>query len=150
MHHRRCLLQVLPRRPQGQRRSMRGSASDVLLQEATQLLKSLRLPQVKVMRVSQLSHDESSGWVLLDSGATHSLRPAMNDEEWKAAQPTEVSLAKGVTQSLRLKQGTRCLLSNPADEKYKSWILPLGGLTGALKYVYIKTVRWLAKVTEKR
>jgi hypothetical protein len=73
-----------------------GSASDVLLQEATQLLKSLRLPQVKVMRVSQLSHDESSGWVLLDSGATHSLRPAMNDEEWKAAQPTEVSLAEGV------------------------------------------------------
>lgn len=121
------------------------------------------------MRVSQLSHDESSGWVLLDSGATHSLRPAMNDEEWKAAQPTEVSLAEGVNQSLRLKQGTRCLLSNPADENYKSWILPLGGLTdmgfkfewagqtscvlhewGALKYVYIKAVRWLAKLTEKR
>ena len=106
-----------------------GSASDVLLQEATQWLKSLRLPQVKVMRVSQLSHEESGDWVLLDSGATHSLRPASSEEEWRTAQPTEVSLAEGVTQSLRLKQGTRCLLSNPADENYKSWILPLGGLT---------------------
>ena len=62
-----------------------GSASDVLLQEATQWLKSLRLPQVKVMRVSQLSHEESGDWVLLDPGATHSLRSASSEEEWRTA-----------------------------------------------------------------
>eukprot|EP00435_Cladocopium_sp_Y103_P017527 s2514_g4.t1 len=81
------------------------------------------------MRVSQLSLDEGQEWVLLDSGATHSLRPAVDEKEWSLAHPTEVSLAEGVTQCLRLKHGTRCLLSNPADENYKSWILPLGGLT---------------------
>ena len=150
-----------------------GSASDVLLQEATQLLKSLRLPQVKVMRVSQLSHDESSGWVLLDSGATHSLRPAMNDEEWKAAQPTEVSLAEGVMllkvsvsnkgpgvcfRTLRMRITS---LGFYLLEDSLTWASSLNGLVkrhvsymnrqgGALKYVYIKAVRWLAKLTEKR
>ena len=106
-----------------------GSAGDALLQEATKLLKSLRMPQVKVVRVSQLNVEDGNDWVLLDSGATHSLRPAKNDDEWRCAEPTEVSLADGVTQSLRLKPGTRSLLSNPQDEKFKSWILPLGGLT---------------------
>ena len=67
--------------------------------------------------------------MLPDSGATHSFRPARNDDEWPCAEPTEVSLADGVTQSLRLKPGTRSLLSNPQEEKFKSWILPLGGLT---------------------
>ena len=106
-----------------------GSAGDALLQEATKLLKSLRMPQVKVVRVSQLNVEDGNDWVLLDSGATHSLRPAKNDDEWRCAEPTEVSLADGVTQSLRLKPGTRSLLSNPQDEQFKSWILPLGGLT---------------------
>ncbi|CAL1138884.1 unnamed protein product [Cladocopium goreaui] len=46
-----------------------GSASDVLLQEATQWLKSLRLPQVKVMRVSQLSHEESQNSCALQDPA---------------------------------------------------------------------------------
>ena len=105
-----------------------GSAGDALIQEATKLLKSLRIPQVKVVRMSQMHVEDGKDWVRLDSGATHSLRPAMNDAEWRQAEPTEVSLADGVTQSLRLKPGTRCLLSNPQDEKFNSWILPLGGL----------------------
>ena len=105
-----------------------GSAGDVLLQEATKLLKSLRIPQVRVVRVSQMNVEDGKDWVLLDSGATHSLRPATSDIEWQSAEVTEVHLADGVTQSLRLKPGTRCLLSSPQDENFKSWILPLGGL----------------------
>lgn len=56
-----------------------------LLAEATQLLKSLRMPNMKVMQLSKL---EPNAQVLLDSGATHGLRPAASQEEWNAAEAT--------------------------------------------------------------
>ena len=79
------------------------TSSEVLLQEATKLLKSLRAPQLRVIKVSQLDYDNSSMMVLLDSGATHALRPATSEEEWESANPTQVSLADGTTNKLRLK-----------------------------------------------
>ena len=105
------------------------TTSEALLHEATQLLKSLRAPQLRVIRVSQLDYDTSGSTVLLDSGATHALRPAADMVEWEAAQPTQVTLAEGVSNKLRLKQDSKVLLSAPHDaELDKSWIVPLGGI----------------------
>eukprot|EP00438_Fugacium_kawagutii_P028377 Skav221621 [mRNA] locus=scaffold2664:47322:51461:- [translate_table: standard] len=99
-------------------------ANDLLL-EATQLLKSLRMPSMNVMKLTKIQADEE--WVLLDSGATHGLRPACSQEEWNRGIPTKVTLAEGETHSLKLKQGTRVLLADPSTTT--SWIVPLGGVT---------------------
>eukprot|EP00438_Fugacium_kawagutii_P010773 Skav218289 [mRNA] locus=scaffold2035:794479:803242:+ [translate_table: standard] len=99
-----------------------------LLMEATNLLRSLRMPAtLKVMKVT--SCDQSKDHVLLDSGATHGLRPARSVTEWDKATPVTVTLADGATSSLRLKWGTRILLSEPTTaDGASSWIIPMGGL----------------------
>lgn len=51
------------------------ATTEALLQEATKLLKSLKAPQLKVITISQLEVDAEGMIVLLDSGATHALRP---------------------------------------------------------------------------
>ena len=56
---------------------------------------------MKVMRLSSM--EPTAQVVLLDSGATHGLRPAASQEEWDSAEATQVMLADGVTESLRLK-----------------------------------------------
>ena len=103
------------------------ATSEALLQEATKLLKSLRAPTLKVIKVSQLEADPNGLMVLLDSGATHALRPALSLQEWEGAVPTQVTLADGITDKLRLKADSKVLLSNPADSEL-SWIVPLGGI----------------------
>ena len=102
-------------------------ATTELLAEATQLLKSLRMPNLKVMRLSKL--ESHAQMVLLDSGATHGLRPAASEEEWQSGTRTQVMLADGVTESLRLKPGTKVLLSDPLlRPENTSWIVPMGCL----------------------
>ena len=104
------------------------TTSETLLQEATKLLKSLRVPQVRVIKLSQLEHD-AGDLVLLDSGATHALRPAKDLEEWQEATPTQVTLADGVTSKLRLKSSSKVLLSDPSDAVLgQSWVVPMGGI----------------------
>jgi hypothetical protein len=75
-----------------------------LLHEATQLLKTLRVspgnPRLKVMQIGELDRVEDN-MVLIDSGATHSLRPARDDDEWQNAQRTRVQLANGSTDAFR-------------------------------------------------
>ena len=106
------------------------TSSEALLQEATKLLKSLRAPQLKMIKISQLDVAAEGMMVLLDSGATHALRPALTEGEWAAAQPTQVTLADGVTTKLRLKVNSKILVSDPADDTMsQSWIIPLGGIT---------------------
>ena len=106
------------------------TSSEALLQEATKLLKSLRAPQLKMIKISQLDVATEGMMVLLDSGATHALRPALTEGEWAAAQPTQVTLADGVTTKLRLKVNSKILVSDPADDTMsQSWIIPLGGIT---------------------
>eukprot|EP00438_Fugacium_kawagutii_P022035 Skav212847 [mRNA] locus=scaffold325:150528:159063:- [translate_table: standard] len=99
-----------------------------LLMEATNLLRSLRMPAtMKVMKAT--SCGQGKDHVLLDSGATHGLRPARTLTEWEKATPATVTLADGATSSLRLKWGTRILLSEPAPaDGSSSWIIPMGGL----------------------
>eukprot|EP00438_Fugacium_kawagutii_P017886 Skav201903 [mRNA] locus=scaffold3992:11450:20578:- [translate_table: standard] len=98
-------------------------AADLLV-EATHLLKSLRMPSMQVMKLTRMADDEK--WVLLDSGATHGLRPAHDWDEWMQGVPTRVSLADGETNSLKLKEHTRVLLADPTTTT--SWIVPLGGV----------------------
>ena len=100
-----------------------------LLHEATQLLKTLRVPQsnpcLKVMQIGGLEHAEAN-MVLIDSGATHGLRPARDQDEWEQGERTTVQLANGTTDAFRLKRGTKILLGNP--EHAASWIVPMGAL----------------------
>ena len=101
--------------------------TDDLLHEATQLLKSLRVqPKINVMRIGDLEHGQPD-LVLVDSGATHALRPARDMVEWECAEPTVVTLAEGSTSRFRLKKGTKILLSEPGQ--LEAWIVPMGGLT---------------------
>ena len=101
-----------------------------LLHEATQLLKTLRVPagnpRLKVMQIGGLDQ-VGDGMVLLDSGATHGLRPARDLSEWDAAEPTCVQLANGFTTEFKLKKGTKILLGHPTE--MTSWIVPMGGLS---------------------
>ena len=107
-----------------------GSTSETLLQDSTKLLKSLRAPQLRVTKVSQLDYDNSSFMILLDSGATHAFRLAESEVEWDEASPTQVSLADGVTAKLQLRPDSKILLSSPHDAvSSQSWIAPMGGVT---------------------
>ena len=97
--------------------------------EATQLLKTLRVPAVnprlKVMQLAGWENVEND-FILLDSGATHCLRPAVDDDEWIKAERTTVQLADGSTDMFRLKYGTKVLLSEPG--RTTACIIPMGGL----------------------
>ena len=102
-----------------------------LLNEAAQLLKSLRLnPKLKAMRLDKVSgqvlDQDDNAWILLDSGATHALRPALDTSEWNAAVSTVVTLAEGSAEKFRLKENTKILLASPQEAP--AWILPMGGL----------------------
>ena len=103
--------------------SSKNDKTTEVLSEATQLLKSLRIqPKLKVMQISGLNQAEDD-MILLDSGATHALRPAHDEGEWILGEPTSVQLADGVTDMFRLKRGTKILISNPASPS-RSTIFP--------------------------
>lgn len=122
--------------PSGNAGTGKGSLNRIdatqLLQEATQLLRAIRTePSMKVMdiKLSATNAVSRGAWMLVDSGATHALRPARNDAEWQQAVPTKVTLANGTTDALRLKAGTKVLLANnQAGDLHGCWILPMGGL----------------------
>ena len=104
--------------------------SSELLSEATKLLKSLHLPSVKKITLQELGDPlmSPSNLMLLDSGATHSLRRARTWDEWNQAHQTVVALAQGSTTNLRLKHGTNTLLSTPEDDSFGNGILLMGAL----------------------
>lgn len=104
----------------------KSTKTDELVKEATQLLKSLRVqPKISVMRISELGQGQQE-LALVDSGATHALRPARDWDEWNKAETTTVMLAEGSTTRFRLKHGTKLLLSEPGQRQ--AWIVPMGGL----------------------
>ena len=117
-------------------RRPKGTKADELLHEAIQLLKSLRVqPKVNVMQLAGLEQAENN-WVLIDSGATHALRPAHDLHQWTNAERTVVQLANGETEAFRLKKGTKVLLLGHPTQT-TSRIVPMGGLT-ALDF----TLQW--------
>lgn len=64
--------------------------------------------------------------ILIDSGATHALRPAKNLLEWDQADQTTGQLADGTTSCFRLKRNTKILLGHPSESTAK--IIPMSAL----------------------
>ena len=58
-------------------------ATTELLAEATQLLKSLQMPNMNMVRLPSIKPE--AHMVLLDSGSTNALRPADSQAEWEVA-----------------------------------------------------------------
>ena len=89
-------------------------------------------PKLNAMQLSSLDQADKDGhWILLDSGATHALRPAHDEDEWNAGHPTTVMLAQGSTDQFRLKISTQVLLQAPqapGSNDVATWIIPMGGL----------------------
>eukprot|EP00435_Cladocopium_sp_Y103_P030555 s975_g7.t1 len=105
----------------------RSDRTTEFLQEATQLPKSLKVmnPVMKVMQLDGLDRADEN-YALVDSGATHGLRPAKDQGEWLAAHVTSVQLASGTTNAFRLKPNTKILLSQPGGQG--ALIIPMGAL----------------------
>eukprot|EP00435_Cladocopium_sp_Y103_P055404 s1091_g18.t1 len=80
-----------------------------LIKEATSLLKSLKIPALKAVRISSLEV-KGGGRALLDGGATHALRTAADLQEWESGIEVKVELAQGHT-TLRQLPWTGTLLS---------------------------------------
>eukprot|EP00435_Cladocopium_sp_Y103_P038074 s1529_g10.t1 len=91
--------------------SLGNSNTNELLHEATKLLKSLQIPSAKMITLQELGDplQGSSELMLLDSGATHTLRRAKSWTEWEEAEKTVVALAQGTTSSLRIKPGSEVM-----------------------------------------
>ena len=96
------------------------AAHQELLQEATTLLKTLRGPALRAIKLNSLEVQEE-GKTLLDGGATHALRTASDLEEWKAAVEVRVELAQGSV-TLRQLPWSKTLLSLAPVQS----IVPLG------------------------
>ena len=65
-----------------------------LISEAASLLKTLKGPSVRAIRINSLEVQQGSR-VLLDGGATHALRKAKDEREWNEAIEVRVDLAQG-------------------------------------------------------
>ena len=73
-----------------------GTGEMELMSEVTSLLRSLRGPQIRAIKMKKLD-TKGETTILLDGGATHPLRCAANDAEWDRAQEITVQLAHGST-----------------------------------------------------
>ena len=138
----------------GQVESDQNSAMKELLEEANRMLKSLtasseaasststtsqkdevaeRLQRrtesmrMKVLRLSRMGHSVESG--LIDSGATHALRPLKEGEKLEGMREVTVTLATGGQTTLRMNREGTMITNNPRTEP----ILPMGALTKVIK-----------------
>ena len=91
-----------------------------ILTEAATLLKSLKGPAVRSVRISSLEVQRGDQ-VLLDGGATHALRTAVDDKEWDSGVEVRVDLAQGWV-TLRQLPWSKTLLSKEPVQP----IVPLG------------------------
>ena len=74
------------------------------------------------------------GHALLDSGATHPLRPASSQEEWVKTNKARVGLAGGHTSHMHItKHGV--ILTPPGRDELPTAIVPLGQLVARLGYM---------------
>ena len=101
------------------------SATEELLKEAADLLKSLKVQSMKAVRLKSVGegvYGAPGEFALLDGGATNALRKAREDEA-EFMVPTTVELAHGTTTLYRV-PGHQTLLSRTDVEP----IIPLGWL----------------------
>ena len=66
-------------------------------------------------------------YALLDSGATHAMRQARDEEEWEAASEVQVSLAGDTTTTMRLTSSGTLLLP-PGRDGLVQPIIPMGAI----------------------
>ena len=92
-----------------------------VMERLHQQLKALRTFQIR-----KLSTDNLMG--LIDSGATHALRPQRPDENTDLYPEVVVSLANGNSARLKMSPGGTMLSKDPSTEP----ILPMGSITEAL------------------
>ena len=83
--------------------------------------------RMKVLRLSRMGHSVESG--LIDSGATHPLRPRKEGEKLERMREVVVTLATGGQTKLRMNQEGTMITTNPQTEP----ILPMGALTKDIK-----------------
>ncbi|CAE7421078.1 Eef1g [Symbiodinium sp. CCMP2592] len=99
-------------------------------------------PKAPTMKVLSLSPpraeavDGSHVFALVDSGATHPLRRARTEEEWRAGDRVTVNLAGGETVELRMNEAGTLLVPCAGAPRSSSSapIVPLGSLVGMLGY----------------
>lgn len=105
-----------------------GEAAEGLRTEVTSLLKSLRMnpPQLRAYQERKVGRGEPQR-ILLDGGATHCLRVAKDDREWREGVPVSVQLASGNV-DMRINTTTKTLLV-PAGGDPIQQIIPLNKLT---------------------
>ncbi|CAE7238296.1 unnamed protein product [Symbiodinium sp. CCMP2592] len=79
-------------------------------------------------------------YALVDSGATHALRRARSEEEWREADPVTVNLAGGQSIFLKMNKAGTILVPITSSTTFTSAapIVPLGALVGQLGY----TMTW--------
>ncbi|CAE7333336.1 RE1, partial [Symbiodinium sp. KB8] len=98
-----------------------------------------KAPTLKVLaiRTDVESTDSGTGaYALVDSGATHPLRRAVDMSEWTAASPVVVHLAGGEVVQLKMNQAGTLLVPSTGTTRTASTapIVPLGSLVGTLGY----------------
>eukprot|EP00438_Fugacium_kawagutii_P016096 Skav225959 [mRNA] locus=scaffold6030:76316:83572:- [translate_table: standard] len=96
------------------------------LQEQLNSMKVEKQPSQKVFKVMKLSSQSELG--LLDSGATHPLRPVRNGEATQCFRTVDVSMADGQVIQMKMTPGG-CMVSSVSGIEP---IVPMGWLTGKL------------------
>ena len=100
-----------------------GTGEMELISEVTTLLRSLRGPQIRAIKLRKVEAlDETT--MMLDGGATHPLRCATSDAEWQRGKEITVQLAHGST-TMRQLEDCGTLLTR--DKRIQP-ILPLSDL----------------------
>ena len=94
----------------------------------------LNMMTTVVMQEASFQEETESASALLDSGATHALRPSVSQREWQSASEVQVQLAGDQTGVFRMSdRGT--LLNEPASPSQNSQVIvPLGPLIEKLGY----------------
>ncbi|CAE7329845.1 TY5A [Symbiodinium sp. CCMP2592] len=106
----------------------------------------VRTITVKDIRISSVDQRSTA---LLDSGATHSLRSAYNESEWKAAEEVDVHLAGGGSLRMRLSKAGSLLMPPRTTSPTSSTTATVGGQTivplGELVKVLGYSLEWSPK-----
>ena len=131
------LVQAAQQMVQGQ--GGESSSTEVSPEKTRPVMKVLRLQDIRVCSM------EATTTALLDSGATHSLRTAVSEQEWIQADPVAVQLAGSHKLVMRItKSGTLLMpykgsATNGHDELRAQTIVPMGQLIRTLGYTMVWT-----------
>ena len=111
---------------------------EALLQAAVKIASPAtepKAPSLRVLSIRGLGTGKQA-FALVDSGATHPLRRAIDYSEWKQADPVQVHLAGGEIVELRMNKGGTLLVPDSSTTRTTSTapIVPLGSLVAVLGY----------------